>query len=228
MNDELKNIASEDIDEMLIKVEKSFDFKFGKTELMHIKTFGELCDHIANKIQLDNSDDCTTQQAFYKLRDAISAKFEINEKTISPDFLLINFLPRKNRRKRTKELERYLGFKLNILRPPHWITSILSILISASFIWLFVSFIWLNNMVQIGLLGLVISIGGLWVANKIGNVLKVQTVGQVAEKMTSENYQKSRRKSKSFNKSEVEKVLTDLFSDGLGLEKNKLNREARF
>ena len=221
MNNELKNIDPLDISELLVIVEKSFDIKFGITELEYVETFGELCDHIANKIQLDNSDDCTTQQAFYKLRDVISSKFEITEKTISPDFLLINFLPRKNRRAKTKELERYLGFKLNILRPPHWVTTILFILV-------IVSILGLYFMPPIGILGLVFSIGGLRVAYNIGNVLKVQTVGQVAEKMTSENYLKSRRNSRSFNRREIEKVLTDLFSNNLGLEKSKLKREATF
>ena len=55
---ELKNIDPDDISDLLVKVEKSFDIKFGDTELMHISTFGELCDHIANKIQLDNSNAC--------------------------------------------------------------------------------------------------------------------------------------------------------------------------
>jgi acyl carrier protein len=216
-----EDIASEDVDELLVKVEKSFDIKFGKTELVHIETFGGLCDHIVNKIQLDHSNDCTTQQAFYKLRDAISSQFEINEKTITPDFPLINFLPRQKRRTMTKELERDLGFKLNILRPPHWVTIILFILV-------LISLVGLYFMPPIGFLGLAISIGGLRVAYKIGNELEMQTVGQVVEKMTRENYLKSRRNSKSFNRSEIEKVLTDLFSNDLGIEKSKLKREAKF
>lgn len=72
------------------------------------------------------------------------------------------------------------------------------------------------------------SIAGLWLANKIGNELDLQTVGQVAEKMTRENYIKSRRNSKTFNKNEIEKVLTDWFSNDLYLDKSKLTREAKF
>ena len=134
MNYELKNIDAEDIEDLLIKVEKSFDIKFGEAELMHITTFGELCDHIANMIQLDNSDDCTTQQAFYKLRDAISSKFEIDKKTILTDFPLIDLFPKQNRRTMITELERYLEFKLNVLRPPYWVTTTLFVLLLVSFI----------------------------------------------------------------------------------------------
>ena len=50
---ELKDIDSEDISDLLVKVEKSFNIKFGDKELMHISTFGELCDQIINKIQPD-------------------------------------------------------------------------------------------------------------------------------------------------------------------------------
>lgn len=218
---ELKNIDSDDFSDLLVKVEKSFDIKFGDTELIHISTFGELCDHIANKIQLDNSDDCTSQQAFYKLRDAISLTLQIDNKTISTNFLLTDILPRESRRSRTRKLEEQLGFKLNILRPPHWVTGTIGIIFLASFVGLF--FKW-----QLGLLGLSFSIAGLWLANKIGNELALQTVGQVAKKMARENYLKSRRNSNTFNKNEIEKVLIDWFSNDLGLDKNKLTKDAKF
>ena len=218
---ELKNIDSEDIEDLLVKVETSFDIKFVGDELVHITTFGQLCDHIANKIQLDNSDDCTSQQAFYKLRNAISSTLQIENKTISTDFLLADLLPRQSRRSRTRKFEKHLGFKLNILRPPHWVTGTLVISLFASLVGLF--FNW-----QIGLLGLVFSIAGLWFANKIGNELDLQTVGHVAEKMTRESYLKSRRNPKTFNKNEIENVLTDWFSNDLGIDKSKLTREAKF
>lgn len=217
----LKNIDPDDIDDLLLKVENSFDIKFVGDELVHITTFGQLCDHIANKIQLDNSDDCTSQQAFYKLRDAISATIQIDKNKISPDTLLIDFLPRPTRRSQTKKLEQYLGFEVSILRPPHWLSGTLFIILLASIVGLF--FKW-----QFGLSGLVFSIVGLWLAYKIGNELDLQTVGQVAEKMTRENYLKSRRNPKTFNKSEIEKVLTDWFSSDLDLDKSKLTREAKF
>lgn len=218
---ELKNIDPDDISDLLIKVENSFNITFSDTELTHISMFGELCDHIANKIQLDHADDCTSQQAFYKLRDAISLILQIDKKTISTNHSLADFLPRKNRRLRTQKLEEQLGFKLNILRPPHWVTGTLSIISLASFVGLFLNW-------QIGLFGLVFSIAGFWLTSKIGNELDLQTVGQVAEKMTRENYLKSRRNPNTFNKKEIEKVLTEWFSYDLCLDKSGLNRESKF
>ncbi len=217
----VENIDSEDAGDLLVKIEKSFDIKFGDTELMHIKTLGELCDHVINKIQLDNSDDFTTQQAFYKLRDAITTLFCVDNKAITTEVPLDNFLPRQKRKEQIKDLENYLNVHLNILRPPHWVTNTLLILLLVSIVGLF--FKW-----EYGLLGLGISFSGLWFSNKIGNELDVQTVGQLAEKMTRENYVKSRRNPKTVNKNEIEKLLTEWFIDDLGLDKSKLTREAKF
>ena len=221
MTHKLKNIDSEYIEDMLVNIENSFDIKFGNGELLHTTTFGELCDHITNKIQLDTSDDCTTQQAFYKLRNSILATLNTDNRTITTNFPLNEILPRQTRRKKTAELENNLGFQLDILRQPHWITNSLVILLLASIIGLF--FRW-----QYGLLGLFIYFGGLWFSNKIANELDVQTVGQLAEKMTRENYLKSRRNPKTFNKNEIEKILTDWLSNDLGLDKGKLTRETKF
>jgi len=217
----VENIDSEDAGDLLVKIEKSFDIKFGDTELMHIKTLGEFCDHVINKIQLDNSDDFTTQQAFYKLRDAITTLFCVDNKAITTEVPLDNFLPRQKRKEQIKDLENYLNVHLNILRPPHWVTNTLLILLLVSIVGLF--FKW-----EYGLLGLGISFSGLWFSNKIGNELDVQTVGQLAEKMTRENYVKSRRNPKTVNKNEIEKLLTEWFIDDLGLDKSKLTREAKF
>ncbi|MDF2478095.1 MAG: hypothetical protein K0S24_3578 [Sphingobacterium sp.] len=219
-DDELENVDPDDISDLLVKVEKSFDMEFGSTELMHIFTFGELCDHIANKIQLEHSNDCTSQQAFYKLRDAMASILQIDYKTITTSSALPALLPKQSRHSLVKKLEVQLGFKLHILRPPYWASVTLAILLVTSCAALF--FNW-----QIGLAGLAFSNAGLWFAKKFGNILNLQTVGQLAKKMTSESYFKSRRNPGTFNKSEIEKILVDLFSNDLGIDKSKLTREAK-
>lgn len=217
----VENIDSEDAGDLLSKIEKSFDIKFGDTELIHMKTLGELCDHIINKIQLDNSDDCTKQQAFYKLRNAITSLFNIDNKIITTDFPLNNFLPPQKRSQKIRDLEMCLDVRLSILRPAYWVTNTLLILLLVSIVGLF--FKW-----QYGLLGLCVSFWSLWFSHKIGNELDVQTVGQLAEKMTRENYLKSRRNPKTVNKNEIEKLLTEWFINDLSLDKSKLTREAKF
>lgn len=46
---ELKDIDSEYIEDLFVKAEASFNIKFINDKLAHVTTFGEFCDHIANK-----------------------------------------------------------------------------------------------------------------------------------------------------------------------------------
>lgn len=218
---ELKDVDSEDLEDLLSNVETSFGIAFVENELAHITTFGELCDYISNKIQLEEATDCTSQQAFYKLRKAISSALDIDPKQISTDLSLVELLPRKSRRARISKIEHNLGFKLNILGVSQWMAGILIILLVASLIELF-SNKWY------GLLGIIFSIVLFRFAFITANELNYKTVGEVAEKMSRENYLKSRRNPNTVNKNEIEKALTDWFSDNFGLEKSELSRDAKF
>ena len=212
----------EDIGDLIPAVEDSYGFKFGDTELKDVKTFGELCDIIANKLKnLDISDDCTSQQAFYKLRSSIAAVLHLDKSSISTDTPLLQFLPFLSRRQRVKQIERHLGFKIKILRPTHLETASLGIILLGSFVGLF--FNW-----KIGLTGLLFSIGGLRISNYFANTLDLQTVGQVADKMSRENYLQSRRYPSTINKKEIESKIQDLFADKLRLPKTALTKDATF
>ncbi len=216
MNDELINIDPDDISDLLLKVEKSFHIKFNH-KLEEISTFGELCDHITDKIQLDNIKDCTTQQAFYKLRNALN----IQDIIVSPDTLLTDILPKKDRISKVRDIEKALGYKLSILRPPHFVTSILVCLLLISIGLLFTYW-------QAGLSGIVLCMGGFKLSHVNGKEMDVQTVGEVAKKMVREHYTEVRRNPGTMNRKEIQEILTDWFSMETGLDKSKLNREARF
>ncbi|MGK0389849.1 MAG: hypothetical protein ACI94Y_002594 [Maribacter sp.] len=225
----LKNADPDDIDDLITEIEKSFDIKFIGDELIHIQTFGEFSDYIKDKIILDNIDNCTSQQSFYKLRNALNASLGIRIDKITPSTLLVDFLPRKIRKYRIKQIEENLGFNLSILRPPHFVVDFLALLLPFTcFTGLFLCWQYGNLGIWFLIGGLGFSIGGLMITDKIGNELDLQTVGQLAEKMKRVNYLKSRRNSKTCNKNEIKKVLIDWFSYDLGLDKSKLTREARF
>ena len=219
-DDKLENIDSEDIDDLLVEIEKSFEISFADAELSSITTFGQLCDLVMEKIKLENVDSCTTQQAFYKLRNAISITLQIDHKSISTDLPLTVILPHKERRHRTKKLERHLGIKLNILSPPSWLITTLGIALFASAGWLFVD-------TFVGVLGILLTCSGFWFAQKVGKELRVETVGQLAKKITRENYIRSRRNPKTYSKNEIVDLLTDIFSENFGLDKTRLTRDAR-
>ena len=215
----LDNIDPEDIEDLLVKVEKSFNIKFVGNELVGLSTFGEVCDHITNKIELDHSDNCTKQQAFYKLRNAISSTLNIDN--IKTDTHLAEILPRQNRISAVRQIENKLGFKLSFLRPTHFVSGTFIIVLLASIVGLFINW-------KFGLSGLLLSIAGLHIAYKFGKEIDLKTVGELTEKMARENYLKSRRNSKTFNKKEIENVLREWFSKDLDLDKTALTRDAKF
>ena len=216
---ELRNVDPDDISDVLVKVQKSFGFKFGDTELKDVKTFGELCYIITSKVTADNSNDCTTQQAFYKLRNAIADTLLIDKKNITPDTDLQKLLPKNVRRKSIKAIDRYLGFKTKVLRAKYSITGAFAIILFVSLIGLFV--FW-----QAGLFGLTVSIVGATIANSFGNELDLLTVGQFAENLSRENYLKSRRLSTTANNNEIAQKVKELFIADLGLEALQLTRQA--
>ena len=106
-------------------------------------------DVIEDKIQLDIIDDCTSQQAFNKLRIVINRTQRIGN--INPDTDLTEVFPRHNRRQAVKEVENALGFRIKILRAKYWISASLVLIFILSFIALF--FDW-----RIGLTGIVFAL----------------------------------------------------------------------
>jgi hypothetical protein len=221
MKNLLENTDPDDVTDLLVEVQKSFNIKFEGDELMGIKNFGELCDHITNKIELENTDDCTSQQAFHKLRNAISTELEIDKKEITRQSKLEGFLPKQIRRANLKKVERKLDIKLKILTSPNWVMFPLLAILLLSLICFFFSW-------KLALSGIGLSILGFWIADLTANEIELETVGHLVEKMTRENYLKSRRNQETFNKKEIEMILTDWFSDKLALEKSELTRDAKF
>ena len=80
----LDNIDPEDFGDTLLKLEKSFGIKFADNSMKDAKTFGDICDIIESQINLTDKDDCTTQQAFYKVRKAIGLTQNFDESNIEP------------------------------------------------------------------------------------------------------------------------------------------------
>lgn len=217
----LDNHYHEDIDDIIVKIEHTFNISFVANELRHIKDLGELCDFIVDKIQLNHAEGCTTQQAFYKIKNAVSVALNIDKSDITPHTALKEILPRRNRRAEMKKIETILGIKLSVLEPYGIVSATLAILFLLSLVAIFLSW-------KIGLSGLILAIAGIKLSNKFGKELSLNTIGDVAEKMTMESYMSSRRDSDTINRREIEKVVFDLFRHYLLMSDADLTREARF
>ncbi len=202
----LKDIEYFDLVDFINRVERSFNIKLEDNELSTLSTVGEICAHIVNKIELEDTHDCTSQQAFYKLRESVSKVLQIDKRSIAPQTLLTDILPKSNRRSMVKQIEANLGFDIYVLRAPYWVSVILAATFVASLIILF--FNW-----KIGVVGVIISIIWFKMNLLVANVLDMKTVGEVAQRMTIENYIKSRRNPNTFNKKELEGILMNLVKE---------------
>jgi len=217
----LYQIDPGDIEDVLLKIEKSFDIQFVGDELSHIETFGTLCDHLKSKIHLEESHDCTSQQAFYKLRNTIAAVLQLDKKTIHPNTSLEALFPKKTKVKTVEEIETRLGFELKVLAFPSIVMEVFSIVFLTSFIGMFfydaMAIGWILSLVLLKIL-----------PKSMKQELMVKTVRELTEKMTREHYLQSRRNPNTFNEREIDKLLVDLFSQDLDLEVSKLCRDAKF
>lgn len=219
MKDELINTDLDDINDLLPKIETSFRIKFDKSDKIHVKTFGELCDVIINKIEGNHVNDCTTQQAFYKIRKAIINTLQCDRDAVKPGSQLANMFPRVNRRKQVQQLETALGCKIHILEAKAWLSNSLLVTALASLIVIFFSP--LNGLLVLGL-----SIAGRWLSSKQGKELKVHTVEQLVKKLTREHYMDLRRAPGTVNRTELITQIKELFKADLYLDDNALRADA--
>ena len=218
----LDNYEDEDIFDVVVKLEQSFGLKFEKAAFYSVKTFGDLCDVITNKVEGVDSDDCTTQQAFYKVRNAITATQLIDKNSINIDTKLQDILPRDNRRQKIKQLQVELGLPLDILDIKSWLGWTIFIGIVASLIMFFIKW-------QLATSGLLFFIAVGWTANKFfAKELEIKTVRQLTEQLARENYVAVRRKKGTINRQEILKIITDTFSNDLDIDKAYLTRNDKF
>ena len=223
MNDmeplELNNYDFEDISDVLVKVGNSFQLDLKTDIFKDATTFGDICDIISRELSVEHSDDCTTQQAFYKLRQSIFSIQPTEKNTITRDSDLEELFPKKHRRRKMLQIEKHLGFRLKILEPKSWISTTLLFIFLASLIVLFINW-------KFGLAGIALSIIGSWIASKLGKEFNIKNLGEVAEKIARENYIKSRRNPKTVNRQEISAQIKELFIHDLHLDHSILTKEA--
>jgi hypothetical protein len=217
----LEEYEDEDIFDIVVKLEKSFAIKFDKNAFLNVKTFGDLCDVIESHIKYDNKEDCTKQQAFYKIRTAISETQLIDKKIISLDAKLVDLFPRRNRRQQVKIFQRQLGVNLNFLTYPGWLALTLIIGVLASFIAFF--FDW-----KIAVSGIIFFAIAFRVADKLAKDLAVETVEELTEKAAAEHYIDMRRSKLTVNRNEILDTIKEAFNTRLSINKEQLTRDAKF
>ena len=215
----LDNIDPEDFGDTLLKLEKSFGAKFADNSFKDAKTFGDFCNIIESQINLTDKDDCTTQQAFYKVRKAIGLTQNLDERNIELQTKLSVIFPRSNRRQNVKLFQEALGFSVDILSMKTW----LALTLAAGFIISLVAFFfsW-----QYAVVGLTFFTLVTWAANKLSKELNVSIVRELTEKISREHYSLARRQSGTINRNEIVKTIQDVFIADHLLDREHLTKDA--
>ena len=215
----LSDIDPEDFGDTLLKLERSFGAKFGDNSFKDAKTFGDICDIIESQLNLTDKNDCTTQQAFYKVRKAIGLTQNFDESNIEPQTKMEDIFPRANRRQNVKHFQKALGFSVDILTMKTW----LALTIGAGFILSLVAFFfsW-----QYAIAGLTFFTLFTWIVNRFSKELNVSTAGELTEKVSREHYSLVRRHSGTMNRNEIVKTIQDVFIADYLLDREHLTKEA--
>ncbi|MCA5005483.1 hypothetical protein [Sphingobacterium bovistauri] len=208
-----------DFEDCILQIEKTFAVKFDDNDINKINSFNDLTNLTTSYLNISQVDSCTSQQAFYKFKRAYLFTQNINQK-IKPSSLLEELFPKSNRREQIKSIEQELGFNLNMLEPPAWITySLLGIFV--------LSCILLFDNTFYGVSGLLISIFGFYFAFKFGNTLTYHHVSDLIRSILQTNYHLC-RSSESYNPKEIEKIIIEIFTDNLYLERDKFDSNTSF
>ena len=211
----LGSYEMENLEDLIPEIEKMYGFEFENDEITKVKSYNELCDLTISKIDKKDIESCTSQQAFYKIRNSIVETKVSEKENLKLDLELKSLFPRKNRIKQIKKVENNIGFKLNDLKAPDFIEMGFIILLLVSFVLLFINWIF-------GLAGLLVSFLGFKLCRIFGKELNVKTVKELVEKITGENYLSVRSLKNTINKKELKEVITSWIAENAGIEREKL------
>ncbi len=209
------SVDAEDWNDVLRKVEVSYAIKFHDQELANVRTLGELLDAIGAKITGREASDCTTQQAFYRIRVALATSLNVDAASITPGTRLEDLFPRKGRRRILADLGTTTGVRLSVFRVKNWITWSLIILLVVSL----AAFFWNARAAMLGLGAFTVL---TWIARATTKELAVGTIGELAERASQRAYKLMRRNYGTVNRTEVRAKLRSLFQDELGLDEHDL------
>jgi hypothetical protein len=217
----LDDYEDEDIFDVVVKLEKSFGLKFDKNAFYHVKTFGDLCDVFESHINYEHRKDCTKQQAFYRVRNAIASAKQLSRDNIQLDTKLSDLFPSHDRRQKAREFKIAVGTDIKILTYPGWLALTFGIGFLLSLVAFFYDW-------RLALSGIVFFLSAMMIAERLGKTLDFQTVRELTEKLSKEHYADIRRTKGTYNKQETLQIIIDTFSSDLAVEKAYLTREATF
>lgn len=215
----LEDVELQDVEDTLGYLDKAFDLNLKSNAFSTAKTFGDICQVFQNNIPYQNEESCTSQQAFYKIREAIFFSQKIDKGTIKPDTLIDEIFPKTGRRKKIKAFQKALGVPIDILSMKPW----LGLFIAVGFLLSFLAFFFSWKLALIGILTFLIS---NWAARKLSREIEYISIGELIMRITRDHYMKMRRNPNTINRNEIIKLIQCSFMSNLDLELADLHKDA--
>lgn len=192
---------------------RSFGHQFTQEELSQLVTLGDFYNLVESKFANKHSPECTSQQAFYKLRQSIADILKIDKNSITPSSSLEELFPRKIRWRKMKQLRQQLGIKVQLLEMKGWLRTLFAISIVVSLVMFFFNWI-------LSLLALISLIILNRIAAIFNNELSYPDLRELSEYLTIFEYAAVRRKPETANLFEVRAVINQVF-----IRREKLKQE---
>jgi len=213
----MKKVKLEDteiIEDFLYNAEEQFNIKFTDEEAVNLHNFNDLFNKIIDKIELHDTDSCTAQQAFYKLRSSIDKLGLYEGNKLNTSTLLSDIIPSKGRKAAVKKLENELGFDIGVFGLNSFQTDVTAILL----ILYIISFITFFFYPVIGFSGMVICHLSLYLISKCARKIQFKDMRALTEHIVRHNYLKLRRDQNSVNKQELRIIFNKYFSEFMGYD----------
>ncbi len=205
----------EDFSDLLICFEDMFNIRFTDEELLDIMSFDDLVTLAISKIQLEDENTCTTQRAFYQVRNAINQLKTFDTDKLTPNSRLEDIFPKKNRNESVERFEATLGVEPSILRINRYVAIMLLSFFMLSFFGLFFN-------PYLGGLGIGLDILGWLVASKFAKTFRYTTVRELIENIVCANYLLFRKNKNTINRKELPNLITAWFANNMALEKKQI------
>ncbi len=205
-----------DFEDIVISIEKSLNIHFEQNDFEKVRTYADFETVVFSKLNGSETNDCSSQQAFYKLRKLLVENFNVEFEKIKPQTSLEKIFPSKKRIEKIRLLQKLLNTKVHLLKPDFYLGFLAEISIIASIYFFFSSFFLGIALLIIGLLFREFSV-------KYGKDFKVNTVGELSDFMLNNDYQSARTNPETYNPREIKQIIKNIFSDTLGIDQSEIN-----
>ncbi len=216
--------------ELILEAEESFGISLADDEMVKIVTVGQFYDAIMRELPRPEKKFCLSAVAFHRLHQPLLTVTGRNRGEVRPSTRLDTLIPSRQRKAAWKKIQRLSGLRLPPLHLPTWaISVILACVVLVVVVGVF-SLEWPLSYVSI-VPGFVAFFLACWIVDAFfgtGLPSHFQTVGGLTKAVLAKNFAKLSGEIANYDRNEVWESVRILVADQLGVEIEKITKEARF